>query len=438
MSDEETVPASFRPGIQIREVHVRVGSTPRAPKTSEAVGETVTVGSASDNTLVLADEMVSRYHLEIRCAGDRLVVRDVGSTNGTTIGPVTLRDAEVTVEPGTSVRIGSSVLAIEPGSIAQLDSASVKLGALLARSPAMRRVIDAARKAAARDVSVLIHGESGTGKELLARAIHESSTRRSAPFIVVDCGAIPAPLVGSELFGHERGAFTSADKQHLGAFERADRGTIFLDEIGELPLEIQPALLGVLERRSLRRLGGRDDIRSDFRVIAATHRDLRAAVNAGTVRLDLYYRLAAVTLTLPPLRERPDEIPMLVEHFLCEEGYDGPIETIFDAEAVRRLQCRSWPGNARELKNHVAATLSIGMEPAPLPGSDESGDAIGRALELSYRDARRVVTEDFESRYLRALLERAGGSVRKAARMARMDRSYLSELLKRHSLGGSA
>jgi DNA-binding NtrC family response regulator len=292
---------------------------------------------------------------------------------------------------------------------------------------------------ATRDVSVLVTGESGTGKELLARAIHAESPRRGNAFVVVDCGAIPAHLVASELFGHERGAFTGADRRHAGAFERAHGGTLFLDEIGELPLDVQPALLGALERRSIRRVGGSEEIAADFRLVAATHRDLRAAVNSGAFRLDLYHRIAVVTLEIPPLRDRPDDIPLLVEHFLRQEGHDGPVEEIFDRAAIKRLAQRRWEGNGRELRNHVAATLSIGAEPPPMAESDPtvaSDDIIGSVLGLTYKDARRVLTDAFEARYLAALLERSGGNVRQAARLARMDRSYLIELLRRHGLGG--
>ncbi len=439
MLPEETVPAGFVPGIPIREVRVRVQSSPLPPAQAEVAGETVTVGSAPNNALVLADEMVSRYHLEVTCVADRVLVRDLGSTNGTTIGRVELHEGAVYVAPGATLTIGGTVLRIDHGETTSVETSPAEiLGELRGRSPAMRRVMGLAQGIASRDVSVLVTGESGTGKELLARAIHAESPRCDGAFVVVDCGAIPAHLVASELFGHERGAFTGADRRHAGAFERAHGGTLFLDEIGELPLEVQPALLGALERRTIRRVGGSEELSADFRLVAATHRDLRAAVNSGEFRLDLYHRVAVVTLELPPLRERPDDVPLLVEHFLRQEGHDGPVGEIFDAAAMQRLKQRRWEGNGRELRNHVAATLSIGAEPPPLPEGGALGpsDVIGSVLGLTYKDARRVLTDAFEARYLAALLERSGGNVRQAARTARMDRSYLIELLRRHGLGG--
>jgi DNA-binding NtrC family response regulator len=436
---EETVPAGFVPGIPIREVRVRVQSSPLPPAQWEVAGETVTVGTAPNNALVLSDETVSRYHLEVSCSGDRVLVRDLGSTNGTTVGRVELREGAVSVAPGATIQIGSTVLGLDHGVTTSVETSPTEtLGELRGRSPVMRRVMGLAHNVASRDVSVLITGESGTGKELLARAIHDESPRRDGAFVVVDCGAIPAHLVASELFGHERGAFTGADRRHAGAFERAHGGTLFLDEIGELPLEVQPALLGALERRSFRRVGGSDEVSADFRLVAATHRDLRAAVNSGAFRLDLYHRIAVVTLELPPLRDRPEDVPLLVEHFLRQEGHDGPVGEVFDAAAMQRLKQRRWEGNARELRNHVTATLSIGAEPPALPEAAATGsaDVIDQVIGLTYKDARRVLTDAFEARYLRALLERSGGNVRQAARLARMDRSYLIELLRRHGLSG--
>jgi DNA-binding NtrC family response regulator len=449
MFEERTAPVGLRPGIPIREVRLRVVG---GPQPIDVVGEVVTVGTATDNALVLRDEHVSRYHLEVRCDNDRVIVRDLGSTNGTWIGPAELRDAMARVLPGTALRIGSTALEVGHGEYAQVEAPGVDLGAgMRARSPLMRRVLSSARTVATRDVSVLIQGESGTGKELLARAMHDFSPRASGPFVTVDCGSIPAHLVASELFGHEKGAFTGAERKHAGAFERASGGTLFLDEIGELPREVQPTLLGALERHRFRRVGGSADVSVDLRVVAATHRDLRSAVNDGSFRLDLYHRLAVVTLTLPPLRERPEDLPMLVEYFLREDGYDGPVDALFDPASLERLARRRWEGNIRELRNHVLATLAFGEEPAlapfgstpPAGSADFASEGLGSAevdaqvLALPYREARRVITETFEKRYLTALLDRSGGNVRAASREARMDRNYLTELLERHGLKGT-
>jgi DNA-binding NtrC family response regulator len=302
----------------------------------------------------------------------------------------------------------------------------------------MRRLMAQLVRAARSDVPVLLHGESGTGKELIARAVHDASGRASKPFVTVDCGVLSPGLVASELFGHEKGAFTGADKRHVGVFERAHGGTLFLDEIGELPASLQTALLGVLERRRFRRLGGTEDLATDVRVVSATHRDLRAEVNANTFRLDLFYRLAVVRLEVPALRERPDDVPVLVEHFLRQAGYAGAVEALLPPSLMASLQAHRWPGNVRELRNYVEALLAMG-EPLPLEAREgepkaAGGQAPGAPPESSYKEARQAVLEAFEVRFLQALMERTGGNVSQAARIAQMDRSYLIELLQRHGL----
>jgi DNA-binding NtrC family response regulator len=241
-------------------------------------------------------------------------------------------------------------------------------------------------------------GESGTGKELFARAVHEHSKRADGPFVVVDCASLTPTLVASELFGHEKGAFTGADRRHQGAFERADGGTIFLDEIGELPEQLQPNLLGVLERRRFRRLGGRDEIEVDVRVVSATNRDLRAEVNAGTFRLDLYYRLAVVRFAVPSLRERPEDIPILIEHFLREAGETAPMGEVVPPAVMAGLQRHHWPGNVRELRNYVEATVAMGETPELEAGLSQGGDPgvaaggpsipVNAVLDLPYKEAR--------------------------------------------------
>jgi DNA-binding NtrC family response regulator len=285
-------------------------------------------------------------------------------------------------------------------------------------------------------VQVLLLGESGTGKELIARALHDAGARAGRPFVTVDCAALSPTLFANELFGHEKGAFTGADRRHSGAFERANGGTVFLDEVGELPTDMQAALLGVLERRRVKRLGGVDEIPVDVRVVSATHRDILAEVNASTFRLDLFYRLAVVRIRVPALRERPDDVPMLVAHFLLEAGFEGSIEDIFPPDALEALGRHSWPGNVRELRNAVLGTLALGAPPELLdlspPSSEEHPfDAL---LGRPYREAKRTVTDGFERHYLRDLLDRNDGNVSKAAKDARMDRKYLTELLRRHGL----
>jgi DNA-binding NtrC family response regulator len=291
---------------------------------------------------------------------------------------------------------------------------------------------------------VLIVGESGTGKERVAEALHARSSRARSPLVTIDCGALSSSLLASELFGHERGAFTGADRLHRGAFERAQDGTVFLDEIGELPAADQSALLGVLERRRFRRVGGSTDLELEARVIAATNRDLRAEVNTGRFRQDLYHRLAVVVLRLAPLRERRDDIPVLVEHFARELGATAPnegangasIEAVFGADQLACWHKHPWPGNVRELRNAVEAALVVGPqlggEPAGAaphaPVVDEHGEL------LPYKDQRAAVVREFERGYLTQLLAQAGGNVSAAARIAKMDRSHLIDLLHRHGL----
>jgi DNA-binding NtrC family response regulator len=256
-------------------------------------------------------------------------------------------------------------------------------------------------------------------------------------------------LIASELFGHEKGAFTGADQRHVGAFERADGGTLFLDEVGELPAALQATLLGALERRSFRRVGGTKPINVDVRLVSATNRDLRGEVNQGSFRSDLYYRIAVVMFRIPALRERLDDVPLLIEHFAREAGWDGPIEGAFPRAVMEGLRAHRWPGNVRELRNFVEAALAMGEAPAldprdrvtdpdaPAGASASAGGPVELKLanlDGPYRESREAVLRTFETQYLRRLLERTQGNVTAAAREAKMDRSYLMELLKKHEI----
>jgi DNA-binding NtrC family response regulator len=299
----------------------------------------------------------------------------------------------------------------------------------------MLRLMAQIEKSAKSDASILLLGETGTGKEVIAHAIHEASARAGAQFETVDCGSLLPTLIASELFGHERGAFTGADRQHIGAFERANGGTLFLDEIGELPSTLQPALLGALERRSFRRVGGQKPISIDVRLICATHRDLRNEVNSGGFRQDLYYRIAVLLLEVPPLRARIDDIPLLVEHFLREAGFTGEVGDVVPSSAMKELTVHGWPGNVRELRNFVEAALALGEAPRLPTGSSERGELeFGTLLEQPYADAKAALLEDFEHQYLAGLMKRNDGNISAAAREGQMNRSHFLELLKRHGL----
>ena len=319
---------------------------------------------------------------------------------------------------------------------------------IVAASPSMRGILELAERLAVTDVSVLIRGETGTGKELIARAIHAMSPRKEGPFVVVDSGSITPSLIGSELFGYERGAFTGADRRYLGAFERADGGTLFFDEIGELPMAVQPVLLGVLERRRFRRLGGSDDVAVDVRIVAATNRDLRRESEQRRFRSDLYYRMAAGQIHVPPLRERREDILPLVEHF--RRRAKRPTSTCAPGTPeLAKLIAHSWIGNVRELRNVVEVALATGQlnldefvgeevdtHVAAHPTGGEvvplSADASGHPSP--YKAARAQSLNLFEKRYLGDLMQQCGNNASAAARLACMDRMYLVNLLRKHGL----
>ena len=448
MPIERTVPHKVS-GVPLKGLRVEVTHGPDRGRTHRASTDTITIGTADGNDLVLSDETVSRYHLELARQDDRIVVRDHGSTNGVSLGQAFLREA--TVSPGVTLGLGRTQIRVDDGDTVRVELHSDEaLGDLRGRTAQMRGLMARITRAAATDVSALLLGETGVGKEVIARAIHTHSPRAGRPFEVVDCGALMPTLIASELFGHERGAFTSADRQHIGAFERADGGTLFLDEIGELPATLQSGLLGALERRSFRRLGGHDVINVDVRLICATNRDLRREVNAGRFRQDLYYRVAVLLLKIPPLRERTADIPLLVEHFLNEAGHAGSVDEVIPPSVMASLKHHHWPGNVRELRNFVEAAVAMGetphLDPYAAEGVAEDGDAendsgqlfypsaVRRLSKLSYKDARNALLHDFEIFYLQQLMDQCRGNVSKAARDAKMNRSYLIQMLKRHDI----
>jgi len=400
----------------------------------ESESETLSIGSAETNDLRLNDPTVSRYHVELRRGDDGILVIDNGSTNGTIYESARIERG--TLSRGAVLTLGNTRVRIDDGTRITLAlHGDDELAGLHGRTQVMRRLMARVHKAASAQMAVLVIGESGTGKELIARAIHEESSRQKKPFVTVDCGALSPTLVASELFGHEKGSFTGAEQQHVGAFERADGGTLFLDEIGELGADLQPTLLGVLERGRFRRVGGRKEVSVDVRVVAATHRDLRAEVNEGSFRLDLYYRLAVIVLGVPPLRERIEDVPLLVEHFLREVGHDGAVGEVFSDAAMASLCRHRWPGNVRELRNVVEATVAMGETP-PLVDLPLLADALtpDRMLTMPYKEARRTLLDDFERRYVSRLLEKNGDNVSAAAREGRMDRTYLIKLIQRQGL----
>ncbi len=304
---------------------------------------------------------------------------------------------------------------------------------LIGSGPAMRRVFETISKVAETDLTVLVRGDSGTGKELVAQALHQRSARRTRPFVAVNCAAISRELVESELFGHEKGAFTGADARRVGRFEAAEGGTIFLDEIGDMAPETQAKVLRVLQERSFERVGGQKALRVDVRVVAATHRDLLAEVSAGRFREDLYYRLRVVEVVLPPLRERPEDVPALVQRFLREVAErHGRTPRLITPEALARLCEQSWPGNVRELRNVVeqAAVLAPGeaIGPEDLPLAAPPAAVVGPSA--SFSEAKRRTMEAFERDYLLRALRAHDGNVSRTADAIGMVRQSLQQKIR--------
>ncbi len=402
----------------------------------QSEGPVCAIGSHASNDLVLAHPTVSRFHCRIEVAGRGARVVDRGSTNGTVVDGVRVRDAEL--KDGSLLALGGVKRRFRWGTqqVGVALCERERLGPLVGRSIAMRELFAMIERCARSDATVLVTGETGTGKEGVAEASHEESARAGGPLVFLDCGAIPPSLLESELFGHERGAFTGATVRRVGAFESASGGTIVLDEIGELPLELQPKILRVLEQRTIRRVGGTERVTVDVRVVAATRRDIEAEVNQGSFRADLYYRLAVVRLHVPPLRERLDDVPLLVDALLDRLGASEPDrERLTSPAFLRRLRAASWPGNVRELRNALERALVLEVEP-DLPAREHGAAEPAIDPRMGWADARQAALASFERRYLEALLAHHDGNVTRAAQAAGLDRVYLHRLLRRHGLRG--
>jgi two-component system response regulator GlrR len=407
---------------------------PDAGATFTSAGERAVVGTHESAELVLHDETVSRFHCEIDRSTGTAVARDLGSRNGTVVDGVSILAAHL--RGGSTITLGRTELRFELRS----DPVKVPLserdrfGRMTGRSVAMRRVFALLERAAGSDATVLLEGETGTGKEVAAESIHAESARRDGPFIVVDCGAIPPDLLESELFGHEKGSFTGAQGAREGAFEAADGGTIFLDEIGELAIELQPKLLRALERRHVKRVGATRYLPVDVRIVAATNRSLRVEVNERRFRSDLYYRLAVLEVRLPPLRERPEDMPVLVEHILASLGAAGSQAEgkLRDPAFLAHLSRQRWSGNVRELRNYLERCLALD-EAAPLGAAPEEAEG-AIDLDQPLKIARERWTRAFERRYVEGMLARHDGKMAAAARAAGVDRMHFYRLAWRSGL----
>jgi transcriptional regulator with PAS, ATPase and Fis domain len=433
-----------------RMFRLRVISGPDQGKEHVLDEGTTMVGTHADNDLVLTDATVSRYHLEIRVRRDGIEIRDLDTTNGTKHGGA--RVGQVVLTGPARLRLGKHTeMDVEPvDTNVDLETWNAdRFGDVLGTTVPMKRLFSLLSKAAPTEATIMLQGETGTGKEALAEAVHSASKRAKGPFVVVDCGSIPHELIASELFGHARGSFTGASGDKQGLIEAANHGTLFLDEIGELALDLQPQLLRVLDRRQVRRVGETHAVDVDIRVIAATHRDLRAMVRAGQFREDLYYRLAVVATYVPPLRERRQDIPALAAWFADKMGRGGWAHS---PALLEQLDKHDWPGNVRELRNVVERALSLGHSGASLlteltdsgsrPAINE--DDLDRPssrpstplpmLDLPFKEAKAALVESFERDYLTALLARHRGNISRAAAEAGIDRNYIHRLVKKYNL----
>jgi DNA-binding NtrC family response regulator len=420
--------------LKIARFRLRVVRGPDTGETRDSEGVEFTIGSAEGNHLTLNDPTVSRHHCVLEVAAEGVQIRDLGSTNGTLLNGHRILGAFVT--PGVEIGLGESAVRFEQTNDSVFESLSQtdRFGPALGRSVQMRRLFAILDRVAPSEATVLIEGETGTGKGLLAEAIHMASPRRDGPFVVVDCAAIPPSLIESELFGHEKGAFTGAHSRRIGFFETGHTGTVFLDEIGELPLELQSKLLRVLENRVVYRIGTQTPIPIDVRIIAATNRDLRREVNRGAFRSDLWYRLNTVRVVVPPLRERREDIALLVAHFYQE--LSNTPNARCPEELIAAMQRSDWPGNVRELANAVERAIVFDDPNAWHQATDPSPEAESMAFDpsISFQASKMRAMAAWERQYLAQLIESFDGNISRAARAVRMDRSHLRTLLRRYQL----
>ncbi|MBK7860767.1 MAG: sigma 54-interacting transcriptional regulator [Archangiaceae bacterium] len=419
--------------VRVGEYALVVVSGPNKKARLTLSSRPVLLGTARDCDLVLDDETVSARHCELAPEGEQLVLRDLGSTNGVFVEDVRVREA--VVAPGARIRLGRSKLKLEAHGHAELAVLDADhFDRLYGKSRVMRSVFARLAQCARSDAALLIEGETGVGKDLAAEAVHRASARAEGPCVLFDCAAVAPTLLEAELFGWERGAFTGAQGARAGLAEQADGGTLIVDELGELPLELQPKLLRVLERGEVRRLGGEATRKIDVRIIATTNRALAVESQAGRFREDLFFRVSALTVRMPALREHLEDVPGLVDGLLKR----GPGNARFDElpESDRQLLlAHRWPGNVRELRNVVERLSAF-----PKSGAREllsSGPAVAPARSGplgGFAEERERAHEAFERQYLDEILAQAQSSISEAARLAQVSRQFVQKLMRKHGL----
>ena len=476
-------------GFPIRRISLRVLNGPDIGRDIISDQPNIRLGADPLCDFVLSDPTVSRNHAEVRFRNGQYTLADLNSTNGTFIDDERVEQAAL--EDGALFRLGRTELRLDVRTekVAIRTTQRTQYDNIIGQSQALREIFSILDRVAPSELSVVIEGETGAGKELIARAIHDHSTRNDDPFVVFDCSAFPPSLLESELFGHEKGAFTGAVGRHVGVFERADKGTLFFDELGELDMEFQAKFLRVLETGQLRRVGGERVIEVDVRMVAATNRNLKEMVHEKTFRSDLFYRLAQVRFLLPALRDRVEDIPILVEHFLEQQVEKTGRRPIIELDAVTALQRYDWPGNIRELRNAIEKAVALSINgvitadyferelttsfyrgrnaPARQTGTDDYSDDAYSPLQdtpsastrpvtwidegpewaavqtrildeegamRAFKDAKEEIISGFERKYIEVLLERTGNNISKASRKAGIDRRHFYRLLKKHDI----
>ena len=423
--------------VNVRRCRLEVVAGVDQGKVIELAAPTIQIGRIGAD-LNLTDGKVSGLHCELKLQPEGYRLRDLGSTNGTYVKGVRVVDAFI--QPGSTIQVGKSAITFNPtdDAVAMPLWNEARLQQLIGGSAAMRHLFELINRFAQSDATVLIQGETGTGKELIADAIHQCSPRRNEPFVVLDCSAIPEQLFEAQLFGHEVGAFTGAVKSTPGVFEMAHGGTLFLAQIGALPLDVQAKLLRAVETRKVRRLGGTKVFASDVRLVAATNRDLAAEVNRGTFRSDLFYRLNVARLQVPALRERREDLPMLVEHFLRQLSVSsGQPDPRLPDDFMARAMRHTWPGNVRELRNSVERAMLLPNHPGvafETPPKKEGDGFAHIDIDIPFKTAKQKLVDEFDRRYLQALLEAHDGNISAAARAAGIERMSIYKMIRRLGL----